>query len=176
MEIARRIFLRALESVDPHRIVKGYAEKVVSYASMKNMSRIVVVGFGKASFQMAEAVEDVFPHDLLSGGIIVTKYGHAGTRGSGINSLKKIKVFEAGHPIPDEKGIRATGEIINLLRGSDEETLVVCLVSGGGSALFVSPYEGITLKEKQVVTDLLLRSGADITELNAVRKHLSLVP
>ena len=84
-------------------------------------------------------------------------------------------VFEAGHPVPDEKGIRATEEIIKLLRDTDERTLILCLISGGGSALFVSAYEGITLNEKQLITDLLLRAGADITELNSVIKHLSRV-
>ncbi len=87
----------------------------------------------------------------------------------------KIKTLEAGHPVPDENGVRGTDEIIALLKGADEHTLVVCLISGGGSALLVSAFQGITLSEKQEITQLLLKSGADINELNCVRKHISKV-
>ena len=175
-----RIFMEALRGVDPSLIVKDHAEKIYSDFSGTDFRRFLVIGFGKASYQMAGAVEDVFDAGMITGGIVITKYGHAerqgaGGRGQGTGDLKKIKVYEAGHPIPDESGIRATGEIIKLLRDTDERTLVLCLVSGGGSALFVSPYKGIALAEKQLITDLLLRAGADITELNSVRKHLSKV-
>jgi hydroxypyruvate reductase/glycerate 2-kinase len=180
IETVRKIFLKALESVDPSFLVKGYAEKIHSYYSDKDFRDLVVVGFGKASCQMAKAVEETIENDLITGGIVVTKYGHAGNQRSAISGqqstgLKKIKVYEAGHPIPDANGITATEEIISLLENTDKNTLVFCLVSGGGSALFVLPYEGITLGEKQSITDLLLRAGADITELNTVRKHLSRV-
>ena len=170
-ETVNRIFMEALRGVDPSLIVKDHAEKIYSDFSGTDFRRFLVIGFGKASYQMAGAVEDVFDAGMITGGIVITKYGHAERQGAG--GLKKIKVFEAGHPIPDENGIRATEEIIKLLQDTDEQTLVLCLISGGGSALFVSPYEGITLGEKQLITDLLLRAGADITELNAVRKHLS---
>jgi glycerate-2-kinase len=193
-EIVNRIFSKVLESVDPQYIVKAYYEKIRSYYLMRNFRNIIVIGFGKASYQMAKAVEEVFETDLIEGGAIVTKYGHTEKHPSAISGersedsdqrsavsgqsskdLKKIKVYEAGHPIPDENGIKATEKIIKLLQNTDENTLVLCLVSGGGSALFISPYEGITLKEKQEITDLLLRAGADITDLNAARKHLSKV-
>lgn len=172
-ETVRKIFLKALESVGPSSLVKGYAEKIHSYYSGKDLSGLVVIGFGKASFQMAKAVEDMIDNDLITGGIVVTKYGHALSQES--EALKKIKIYEAGHPVPDDNGITATEEIISLLKNTDKNTLVLCLVSGGGSALFVSPYEGMTLGEKQLITNLLLKSGADITELNTVRKHLSRV-
>ena len=84
-------------------------------------------------------------------------------------------IFEAGHPVPDENGLRGTEEIIKILKDMNENTLVVCLISGGGSALLVSPYEGISLVEKQKITELLLKAGADINELNTVRKHISKV-
>ena len=171
-KIVHTIFLKALESVRPLTVVKGYLDKVRTYYSMKGFNSLLVIGFGKAAYQMAEAVEDVFEDELKTGGVVVTKYGHTG---SGKSRLKKIKVCEAGHPIPDENGIEATEGIIKALREADEKTLVVCLVSGGGSALFVSPCDGIVLKEKQLVTDLLLKAGADIRELNSVRKHLSRV-
>ncbi len=171
-KIVHTIFLKALDSVRPLTVVKGYLGKVRSYYSMKGFNGILVIGFGKAACQMAEAVEAEFKEELKPGGLVVTKYGHTGSQKS---ALTKIKVYEAGHPIPDENGIRATENIIKVLKEADGKTLVVCLVSGGGSALFVSPCDGITLKEKQMVTDLLLKAGADITELNSVRKHLSRV-
>jgi len=89
--------------------------------------------------------------------------------------LKRIVQIEAGHPIPDEAGVKGTEDIIKMLKKADKETLIICLISGGGSALLVSPYTGITLEDKQSVTDLLLKSGATIDELNTVRKHLSKV-
>ncbi len=179
-EIVRKVFSSAVNAVSPSFLVKGYSEKLLDYISVKEFSKIAVVGFGKAAWQMARAVEDSIDSELIAGGIVVTKYGHAGddkegARGEGQGALKKISVFEAAHPIPDENGIKATEEIINFLKTTNESTLVLCLVSGGGSALFVSPIEGVTLSEKQAVTDRLLRSGADIAELNSVRKHLSRV-
>jgi hydroxypyruvate reductase/glycerate 2-kinase len=166
-----KIFKDALEKVDPSILVKGYAEQIHSYITAKEVSRIVVVGFGKAAYQMAKAFEEELSADLVIEGVIVTKYGHAEKS----ESLNNIKVYEAAHPIPDENGVRASEEIVGLLKNADEKTLVLCLVSGGGSALFVCPYKGITLAEKQAVTDLLMKAGADITELNAVRKHISMV-
>ncbi|UCD34551.1 MAG: glycerate kinase [Nitrospiraceae bacterium] len=183
-EIAGKIFSGVLESVNPLAIVKGYGEQIRSYSSSKDFNSIRVVGFGKASCQMARAVEESLGPDAIASGIVITKYGHAGAmhsavshrpEGSELSGLRKIRVFEAGHPIPDQQGVEAAEEIIRLLAHSKDRDLVLCLVSGGGSALFVSPCEGITLREKQAITDLLLKSGADITELNAVRKHLSKV-
>jgi glycerate-2-kinase len=108
--------------------------------------------------------------DMIDDGAIITSYGHGVDHG-----LKKIRVREAGHPIPDENGIRGTEEIIRLAEAADERTLAVVLISGGGSALFVSPCDGISLAEKQEMTSLLLKAGADIREMNTVRKHLSRV-
>jgi len=177
-EIAGKIFREALRSVDPLFIVKGYAEKVHSYYSMKGFTKLIVAGFGKAAYQMALAVEEMFDSDQISGGIVVTKYGHSKTEKLEVRSekseeLKQIKVLEAAHPVPDENGFKAAQEIIELVEEADAHTLVLCLISGGGSALFVSPCDGVTLAEKQAITDLLLKCGADITELNSVRKHLS---
>jgi hydroxypyruvate reductase/glycerate 2-kinase len=191
-DIIRNIFMESLKEVAPSFLVQGYAEQIRSYTSVRDFDRIQVVGFGKASYQMAMALEEHFSGEMIMEGVIVTKYGHArksevpcrfenksrtqGPCGSQKSEgLKYIRVLEAAHPIPDENGVRAAQEIIGVLRNADEKTLVICLVSGGGSALFVCPYDGITLAEKQQVTDLLLRAGADITELNAVRKHISMV-
>jgi len=178
-EIIREIFNKALQAVDPYFKVREYAEQIGGEFFECKFEKLFVIGFGKASYQMACAVEDVLRAEEISAGIIVTKYGHACIKSSGrgtqTESLKKIKVFEAAHPVPDKKGVEAAREISNLVRTADEKTMVLCLISGGGSALFALPYQGITLTEKQQITDLLMRAGADINELNAVRKHISSV-
>lgn len=129
-------------------------------------SGIYVVGAGKASARMAQALEQLFG-DRLSG-VVNVKYGHA-------VPLKAIKVNEAGHPVPDEAGLPATREILRLLEQCDERSLVFFLVSGGGSALLPCPANGLTLQDKQRTTKALLECGATIHEINAVRKHISRV-
>ncbi len=203
-DLANKIFQSALAAVNPEIIVKECARDINSSLRQESFKDIIVVGFGKAAYQMSVAIEEVIDTDRISAGIVVTKYGHAKKQGSEVmgqgsgdkyqstvgatlrgypprehraqnTELKKIKVYEAAHPIPDENGIKATEKIIELLKAADKETLVLCLISGGGSALLVSPIEEVNLGEKQLITDLLLKSGADIVELNAVRKHLSKV-
>ncbi len=180
-QIVIEIFNAALKTGDPYESVKLHADKIRHFYQSGSFKRLIVVGFGKAASAMAKAIEDELP-DLIDTGIVVTKYGHAentefGVRSSelGPKKLKKIKVIEAGHPVPDENGLNATEEIIKLLKNADENTLVVCLISGGGSALLAAPCEGISLEEKQKITQLLLKAGADINELNTVRKHISKV-
>src|SRR5437867_12038310 len=114
---------------------------------------------------MAQIAEEILGSNI-SGGLIVTKYGHA-------LPLQRMRLVEAAHPIPDGAGVRAVYETRELLRGVSEDDIVLVLMSGGGSALWPAPAEGITLEEKQQTTSLLLRAGATIRELNAVRKHLS---
>lgn len=130
---------------------------------------MIVAGFGKAAPAMAAALAESLG-DLLETGLVITKYGHALA-----TVPEQIKVCEAGHPVPDGHGLRASEEIIRLVRAVDERTLIVTLISGGGSALFVAPLDGISLADKQKTTSLLLHAGADISELNTVRKHLSQV-
>jgi hydroxypyruvate reductase/glycerate 2-kinase len=188
-EILSEIFAAALNSVNPVLLVRGHIDEILSEYTKGGFSQFFIIGFGKASYQMAKAVEESVEGDLITGGIIITKYGHKnsdklqgtseGLRENKNSSLiprhSSLKIYEAGHPIPDENGVKATEEIINLLKSTDKNTFILCLISGGGSALFVSPYGRITLKEKQKVTELLLNTGADINELNAVRKHISKV-
>ncbi len=164
-----RIFRAALKAADPYRAVAGQKDLILSSYKEGGFKRLVVAGFGKASVAMASAIEDTVG-DLVETGIIVTKYGHLGS-----TKMGKIKAFEAAHPVPDENGLKAAKQILRLLSESGEDTLVVCLISGGGSALLAAPAEGINLSEKQKVTNALLKSGADINELNAVRKHISRV-
>jgi glycerate-2-kinase len=168
--LAREIFYAALAAVDPFKAVQSELEQVRTFFRIGDFTRLLVIGFGKASWRMAEASEHLLD-GLIDTGIIVSKYGHA--RAS--SRLEKITAYEAAHPVPDDNGVAATRGIVGLVREADEKTLILCLISGGGSALFVAPREGITLREKQEVTDLLLKSGATINELNAVRKHLSMV-
>lgn len=167
-DIAREIFYAALKSADPYEAVKKYAGMIRRIYDEARSGRLVAAGFGKAACSMARALEDDLG-DLISNGVIVTKYGHCR------ETFHKMRVFEAGHPVPDENGLRGTGRLVRLLQDSGRETLVVCLISGGGSALLVRPYDDIPFGDKQEITRLLLTAGADIFELNMVRKHLSAV-
>jgi glycerate-2-kinase len=116
---------------------------------------------------MAQVVEEILG-DRITDGLVVTKYEHG-------LPLRRIRQVEAGHPIPDAAGVGAVRKMRELLEGLDEKDIVICLISGGGSALWPAPAEGITLEQKQEVTAVLLRAGATILELNAVRKHLSAI-
>lgn len=165
---AIEIFLAAVRAADPGAAVLRHTDEIRSLYQDGAFTRLVAVGFGKASFPMALALEEALG-DLLETGVFITKYGHAS------KELNIFRSIEAGHPIPDRNGQHGTDEIIKLVENADEGTLVVSLISGGGSALLVSPCEGILLEEKQELTSLLLQAGADIGELNTVRKHLSRV-
>lgn len=168
------MFTTALAAADPNRAAaKAFRfenDRLIAGGGVYDLGvfdRILVVGAGKATAAMAAAAEDALGSRIHSG-IIVVKYGHAGT-------LRAIEQVEAAHPVPDEAGGQATQRILELIRRADEKTLVVCLLSGGGSALLVSPLRGISLEDKQRTTELLLKAGATIDELNMVRKHLSAV-
>jgi glycerate 2-kinase len=134
--------------------------------SLHNFERIFLVGAGKASVSMASALEDILG-PAISGGIVVTKHGHV------THSLRYVSIIEAAHPIPDAAGVAACESICELLTGLTARDLLLVTISGGASALLASPAPGITLEAKQLTTDLLLKAGATINELNAVRKHLS---
>jgi len=163
-----KIFNAALQSADPYRAVALHAGTISSLYKNKNCNRLLAVGFGKAAVAMARALADS-AGGLVSSGIAVTTYGQIKPDAA----IGRIKIHEARHPLPDANGVKAAAEIKELVRDLDDRTLVVCLISGGGSALLVSPCAGIALEEKQAATNLLLRAGADIYELNTVRKHIS---
>jgi glycerate-2-kinase len=169
------IFNAAIAAVDPYQTVKK-ALKIEGNRlsagagndySLDQFDRIVVVGAGKAAAPMARAAEESLG-DRITGGLIVVRYGQAGF-------LRRIDQREASHPIPDQAGVEATRRILDMVQGARERTLVICLLSGGGSSLLVQPMPGISLEAKQRVTELLLRAGATIHEMNTVRKHLSRV-
>ncbi|CAN5563919.1 glycerate kinase [soil metagenome] len=137
------------------------------------VGRLVVVGAGKAAAAMALAAErhygERFGSECLAGGLVVTRYGHGLKEGE---KLARIRVIEAAHPVPDAAGLAAAREIHALAASLGENDLLLCLLSGGGSALLTAP-EGVSLEEKAALTKALLRSGADIREMNSLRKHLS---
>ncbi len=128
--------------------------------------RTIVIGAGKAAAAMAQAVDEHWPRALS--GLVVTRYGHK-------VPCRRIEVVEAAHPVSDEAGVQAARTTLELVRGLTEDDLVLCLLSGGGSALLAAPGGGITLADKQALTRALLKSGAPIGEINCVRKHLSAI-
>ncbi|WAT84197.1 glycerate kinase [Delftia acidovorans] len=133
--------------------------------------RTLVLGAGKAGGSMAQALEALWPADAPLSGLVVTRYHHIPPRPEGL--AQRIKVVEAAHPVPDAAGLAAAERILALTEGLTEDDLVLCLISGGGSALLTLPAEGIDLEEKQRINRALLESGAAIGEMNCVRKHLS---
>jgi hydroxypyruvate reductase len=133
--------------------------------------RTLVLGAGKAGGAMAQAVEALWPHDAPLSGLVVTRYGHTPPRPEGLP--ERIEVVEASHPVPDAAGLQAAERILELTQGLTADDLVLCLISGGGSALLTLPAEGLSLEDKQAINRQLLASGANIAEMNCVRKHLS---
>src|SRR5271165_6495986 len=131
--------------------------------------RTVVVGAGKAAAAMARAVEENWPADAPLTGLVVTRYGY------GVGPLKRIGAVEASHPVPDAAGHQAAARMLDLVRGLGPDDLVLCLISGGGSALLSMPAPGVTLEDKQALNKALLKSGANIQDMNCVRKHLSAI-
>jgi hydroxypyruvate reductase len=128
--------------------------------------RTIVIGAGKASAAMASALEAAWPGPL--DGLVVTRYGHA------VPCLR-IEIVEAAHPVPDDAGLAASQRMLDMVSGLNEDDLVICLISGGGSSLLPLPLPGITLDDKQDINRALLKSGATISEMNCVRRHLSAV-
>ena len=169
---ALRIFLAGVRGVLPEKLVtdvlqlKGQVLVAGNHeVSLEGIEKILVIGAGKASAAMGHYVECILG-DRISGGHIVVKYGHSCT-------LKKIRVTEAGHPVPDENGFMAAREIKKIASDASANDLVICLISGGASALLSDLPEGLIPEELYIVNNLLIRSGATINEINCVRKHLS---
>ncbi|MBZ2184894.1 MAG: glycerate kinase [Bryobacter sp.] len=159
---ALAIFKAALAAANPYAAT---LEKLKP--PRPKVRRVFVVGAGKAALAMARAAEKVLG-PRIEAGVVVTKYGHGG-------KLKRVRVLEAAHPVPDEAGLAAAREVAEICATAAEGDLVLCLISGGASALLPYPVSGIKLEEKQQTTQLLLACGATIHELNCVRKHLSAI-
>jgi hydroxypyruvate reductase len=139
--------------------------------SAQSGGRTIVIGAGKAGGSMAQAVEALWPADAPLSGLVVTRYHHIPPRPQGLPV--RIEVVEAAHPVPDAAGLAAAERILAMVQGLNANDLVLCLISGGGSALLTLPADGLTLADKQGINQALLRSGANIAEMNCVRKHLS---
>ncbi len=168
------IFEAGVRAVDPENAVKrhlrlgnGVLRVNGSRYALSGFDNIYVIGMGKAAAPMARAVEDILG-DRIRAGIINVKYGHTA-------ALKKVKINEAAHPVPDEAGLKGGRSIAGLLGKTGERDLVVFLISGGGSALLPLPAEGLTLDDKRELTERLLECGATIHEINVLRKHVSRV-
>jgi glycerate 2-kinase len=172
------IYWDAVRAVDPTRLIERQVKRegrtliinahgnTVS-EDLSSYDRVMVLGLGKASARMARAMETILGEDLDEG-LIITKYGH------GLD-LEKTRVLEAGHPVPDGNSMEGARMLVRLAREADERTLIINLVSGGGSSLCCLPAEGISLKDKGETTKALLASGATIDEVNCIRKHISKV-
>ncbi len=178
------IFRAGLQRVDPMRMIEDHVtlegDRLVAHfdgqehvQDLSAYDRILILGCGKATAPMAKALESILG-ERISEGLIVVKYGHA-------LELNKIRTVEAGHPVPDENGVRGAQELAQLAGEADERTLALTLVSGGGSALLPAPLAchingrdvQLSLEDKQTTTRALLRCGASIQEINCIRKHLS---
>jgi glycerate 2-kinase len=142
------------------------AHTLAAHLPPKPKGRTIVIGAGKAAASMAAAVEAAWEGDIS--GLVVTRYAHG-------EATQHIEVVEAAHPVPDAAGRAAAGRMWELVQGLTADDLVLCLISGGGSALLALPAEGLTLADKQAVNKALLKSGANISEMNCVRKHLSAI-
>jgi glycerate 2-kinase len=169
---ALAIFRAAIRAADPVEAVLRHfrvqdSQLIASGRRypLSRYDRIFVVGAGKASASMARAIERVLGSRIW-GGLINVKYGHT-------DNLKRIELNECGHPKPDEAGLRGAARIAAIAEQAGERDLIVCVISGGGSALLPAPAAPVTLEEKQAMTKLLLDCGANIHEINAVRKHIS---
>jgi hydroxypyruvate reductase len=158
-QLLRRMFDAAVAAAQP-------ALCLPPHLPPRPRGRTIVIGAGKASAAMARALEDHWESPLE--GLVVTRYGYE-------VPCDRIEIVQAAHPVPDEAGVRATKRIAEIVQGLTADDLVIALISGGGSSLLVAPAPGLTLADKQAVNKALLSSGATISEINCVRRHLSSV-
>ena len=154
------LYSAALDAVSAEHVLPRHL------AAIPPAKRTLVIGAGKAAAAMAKSIEDHRPGTLE--GLVVTRYGH------GV-PCSKIEVVEAAHPVPDQAGHDAAARMLRMVQGLSEDDLVICVISGGGSALLALPADGISLEHKQAINRALLKSGAAIAEINCVRKHLSAI-
>src|SRR6201996_6841079 len=157
----RTLFDTAVAAADPRRVLAAHLPPKPA------TGRCIVVGGGKSAAVMAAALEDAWP-DVALEGTVITRYGHA-------VPTRRIEVIEASHPVPDANSERGAKRLLERVRGLTKDDLVIALMSGGASALLAAPVPGLTLADKQAINRTLLACGANITEMNCVRKHLSAI-
>lgn len=172
-----RVMAAAIRAVDPeqavHRHLRRDGDRIWVGEQSYDLSvfeRVWLVGAGKAGLPMARAAVDVLG-ERISGGVIIVKEGYAGSG----EPLKGIDLFEAGHPLPDERGVQATRQLVSVLEAAGPRDWVLCLLSGGGSALLTAPAPGVSLADLQGLTAALLACGAGIQEINTLRKHVDTI-
>ena len=172
--VAQQIFLSGVRSVLPENLIgsqislKDHYLKIQHWGlPLKEVENIYVIGAGKASAHMAREIESILGN-RITGGHVVVKYGYN-------CPLQYVEVTQAGHPVPDTNSFHATTQIMEIARKANRKDLIICLISGGGSALFADLPEGVSSDEMIVTSQLLLKCGADISEINTIRKHLSKV-
>jgi len=175
--IVSRVMAASLTAVNPATAIRDIMhregnELIVGELryDLARFKRIILVGAGKAGAPMASAVVPMVD-DLNYSGLVIVKESHTTTAFTG-EQIPKVEILEAGHPLPDKRGIKATKRLCGLLANATEQDLVICLLSGGGSALLASPVNGIRLDELQSINNTLLGCGADISEINSIRKHI----
>ncbi|WP_291461230.1 glycerate kinase [Desulfobacula sp.] len=166
------IFNEGLGAVDPKTCIHRCCRLKRNVFTVNNRAydlnkfeRIIVLGAGKAGASMANAMEKIL-QNRITAGIVIVKYKH-------VENLKRITMVEAGHPVPDANSVAGAEKLLKMAQKADENTLVICLISGGGSALMTLPAHGLTLEDKQKTTEVLLGCGATIHGINTIRKHLS---
>ncbi|NMG39224.1 DUF4147 domain-containing protein [Chelativorans sp. ZYF759] len=158
-EFFTSLFTAAVAAADPERTIRGFLPD-------KPRGRTIVIGAGKGSAQMARAFENAWDGPIE--GVVVTRYGYA-------TPCERIEILEAAHPVPDAAGLEASRRLFKAVQGLTEDDLVVALISGGGSALLPAPPEGMSLEDEIAVNEALLASGAPISAMNTLRKHLSAI-
>ena len=173
-EAANHILLSAIEAVKPDQLIRqkiGLKNDILKIEDqqfkLNEYNRIYIIGAGKASAVMAREMENMLGERIFYG-VISVKYGHS-------RACRKLRILEAGHPVLDENGIQAASQILQIAKDANEDDLVLCLLSGGGSALLEKPPEGVSLADLQKLFNLLLSCGANIEEMNIVRRHLSMI-
>ena len=171
---ASGIFYAGIAAVEPESAVKSFCARKKNFLlaggfkyNLDEFENVYVIGAGKAGAPMSFAIEELLG-DRITEGIVNVKYGH-------VASLKRVKLVEAGHPLPDENGIAGAIKILELAKKAGKNDLVICLISGGGSALLPYPAAGLSLKDKQDTIKMLISCGATIHEINTIRKHISLI-
>jgi glycerate 2-kinase len=170
--LLQEIFRAGLRAADPEALIRSHVSRRGSHLAvgdrtyaLGDFQRVLLIGAGKAAASMARALEELL-EDRLTAGLVIVKYGHA-------VDLRRTRIVEAGHPLPDQAGLAGTAEILRLLEECGADDLVIGVFSGGASALLPAPAPGLNLAQKQLTTRLLLECGADIGEINSLRKHLS---
>ena len=154
-------FKSGLNAVKPENIIKNNLPEPPK-------GRTFVIGAGKAAASMAQAIEKNWPKNLFLSGSVITRYKHS-------LKTKKIKIYESGHPMPDTSGMKVANNFISNIQKLNSDDLLLCLISGGGSSLMAVPQSGLSMNDLKIVTKDLLNCGAEISEINTVRKHLSKV-